>query len=98
MSKTPKTDIMLHGVLRMPTDMWSNDPLDIAQRHSRYLQASDLINKLERDKAALLDALKKLTVAAENIGGEHVTGWQSLLDACVTSEQVMLKVNEAKNG
>jgi hypothetical protein len=64
--------------------------------------AIDMLNRmndqLEQEKAALLDALKKLTLAAENIGGEHVTGWQALLDACVTSEQVILKVNEAKNG
>lgn len=53
MSKTPKTDIMLHGVLRMPTDMWSNDPLDMYQRHTRYIQASDRIIELENKLAAI---------------------------------------------
>jgi Mg2+ and Co2+ transporter CorA len=45
------SDLMTHGVLRMPPDMWRDDPLDIAQRHSRYVAASDRIYELERELA-----------------------------------------------
>jgi len=49
------SDIMLHGVLRMPPEMWDNGVIDIAQRHSRYLQASDRIAELESE----LESLKR---------------------------------------
>jgi hypothetical protein len=45
------SDLMTHGVLQMPPDMWGDDPLDIAQRHSRYVAASDRIYELERELA-----------------------------------------------
>jgi hypothetical protein len=51
--KSVDHDIMLHGVLRMPTDMWSNDPLDMYQRHARYIQASDRIIELENKLASM---------------------------------------------
>lgn len=41
------SDVMLHGVLRMPTNLWRDDPIDAAQRRARYLEASDLIHELE---------------------------------------------------
>jgi len=40
------SDIMLLGVLNMPPDMWTNDPIDIMQRHSRYIQAAKQIEEL----------------------------------------------------
>ena len=39
-------DTNLHGVLRMPPDCWDDSELDKTQRHSRYIQASDLIYEL----------------------------------------------------
>ena len=30
------SDVMLHGVLNMPPELWSGDPIDTAQRYSRY--------------------------------------------------------------
>lgn len=36
---------MLHAVLRMPPACWSDDPMDQQQRHSRYLDASELIER-----------------------------------------------------
>lgn len=39
---------MLHSILQMPPELWSNDPIDIAQRHGRYLEASKRIIELER--------------------------------------------------
>ena len=39
---------MLHGVLNMPPELWNNDsPIDVAQRHSRYIEASKRIYELE---------------------------------------------------
>lgn len=40
--------LVLMGVLRMPPDMWLNEPIDIAQRYIRYLEAADRIEKLEQ--------------------------------------------------
>ena len=37
---------MLHGVLNMPPELWSGSPIDVMQRHSRYVQASQYIDEL----------------------------------------------------
>jgi hypothetical protein len=39
------SDTMLLGVLRMPPGLWDNGPIDVMQRHSRYLEAADRIEK-----------------------------------------------------
>jgi len=42
------SEVMLHGVLNMPPELWNNDsPIDVAQRHSRYIEASNRIYELE---------------------------------------------------
>jgi hypothetical protein len=42
------SEVMLHGVLNMPPELWNNDsPIDVAQRHSRYVEASKRIYELE---------------------------------------------------
>ena len=43
---------MLHAVLNMPPEIWSNSELDIKQRYSRYKDASRRIYDL--NKAILL--------------------------------------------
>jgi hypothetical protein len=50
------SDVMLHGVLNMPPELWSGSPIDVMQRHSRYLQASEYIGELteQRDRLAVL--------------------------------------------
>ena len=49
------SDIMLHGVLNMPPELWCDSPIDVMQRHSRYVQASQYIDELieQRDKLAV---------------------------------------------
>ena len=51
------SDAMLHGVLRMPPELWRDDPLDVSQRHSRYIEASERIEadarEIERLRLAL---------------------------------------------
>lgn len=54
------SDIMLQGVLRMPPELWHNNPLDIAQRRSRYVQAADRIDELERENATLREDKARL--------------------------------------
>lgn len=59
------SDLMLHGILNMPIDIWGDDPLDKFQRHSRYVEASRLISRQQEDledfKSALVKAEKELT-------------------------------------
>jgi hypothetical protein len=43
------SDVMLHGVLNMPPNLWSDSPIDIAQRHGRYVEASKRIKELENE-------------------------------------------------
>jgi hypothetical protein len=51
---------MLIGVLRMPPDVWTNDPLDEMQRHSRYNEAADEIEALEAENARLKTLLTRM--------------------------------------
>ena len=43
------SDLMLHGVLNMTPDLWTDSPVDKAQRQSRYVEASKRIKELEAD-------------------------------------------------
>tara|TARA_R110002124_G_scaffold185198_1_gene352660 strand:- start:30 stop:362 length:333 start_codon:yes stop_codon:yes gene_type:complete len=46
------SDAMLHGILNMPTDLWTDDHLNQVQRHNTYVSASKRIYELT-------DALEK---------------------------------------
>ena len=50
---------ILEGVLRMPPALWTGDPLDVAQRHSRYVEAADTINELRQELATAATALAR---------------------------------------
>lgn len=42
------SEVMLHGVLNMPPELWDNNsPIDVAARHARYVEASKRIYELE---------------------------------------------------
>lgn len=78
------SDVMLFGVLRMPPELWSGDPIDVTQRHSRYVQAADLIVELQAENAALRRAC------------EH-TAYYSLDSVCENVRQVcMAALQESK--
>ncbi len=47
------SNIILHGVLNMPTELWSNSEIDKMQRHGRYIEASVLI----KDQKEIIDEL-----------------------------------------
>lgn len=51
------SEVMLHGVLNMPPELWINDPIDKIQRYGRYMQASRRIEDLEAQRGELLEAL-----------------------------------------
>jgi len=53
------SDTMLHAVLLMPPDLWSDSPIDVAQRHGRYIQAS---RRIESDAETIDDLIDALTV------------------------------------
>jgi NAD-specific glutamate dehydrogenase len=49
------SEVMLHGVLNMPADLWdTTSPFDSMQRQSRYFEASKLIYS-QADKIAELE-------------------------------------------
>lgn len=54
------SDLILFGVLRMPPELWRNDEIDIAQRHTRYVEAADRITELEAEVERLEAALNTL--------------------------------------
>jgi len=59
------SDIMLHGVLNMPPELWIGTPIDVMQRHSRYIQASEYIKELTEQRDMLAGELKE---AQDTIG------------------------------
>jgi hypothetical protein len=72
------SEIMLHGVLNMPPELWNNDsPIDVMQRHSRYVQASKHIDELEADLTAareeLVETRKDFMCLAELLDGHDAT-------------------------
>ncbi len=45
-------------IINMPPELWNNDsPIDVMQRHSRYVQASKYIDELEADLTAAREEL-----------------------------------------
>ncbi len=69
--------MMTLGVLRMPPELWDNDsPIDVAQRHGRYLDAA---NKIERLQKVLQQVL--VDAQAQDVLPEWWTVMQETLDA-----------------
>ena len=55
------SEIMLHGVLNMPPELWNDaSPIDVMQRHARYVQASKYIDELESELTAAREELSEL--------------------------------------
>jgi hypothetical protein len=61
------SDIMLHGVLRMPPELWGNDAMDVMQRHLRYLQSSD---RIYSDEKKILELEKQVQNLKDNVSTE----------------------------
>ena len=50
-------DVMLHGVLNMPPELWSNTNIDKLQRYNVYMAASRRIEDLDRKLDMAIDLL-----------------------------------------
>jgi hypothetical protein len=53
------SDLMLHGVLNMPPELWTDDPMDKMQRHSRYVDASRRIEELKNIAQEVVGCISK---------------------------------------
>jgi hypothetical protein len=55
---------MLLGVLRMPPECWIDSPIDVKQRHSRYLEAANRIEEMQKkafdDECVIRDLLVRI--------------------------------------
>ncbi len=54
------SNTMLHGVLNMPVEIWSNGDFDNMQRQSRYIEASKLILEQEAEIEKLKMIIERL--------------------------------------
>lgn len=50
------SDLMLHGVLNVPPELWGDDAMDKMQRYSRYMEASRRIEDLNRALITLVNS------------------------------------------
>lgn len=76
-------DTMLIGVLRMPPDLWSRDPMDIKQRHGRYIQAADRIEK-DADRITALE-----TALHDCITHMHTAGDPKAIEAADRAAELL---------
>ena len=72
------SDVMLHGILRMPPELWRDDPMQISQRHSRYIQASD---RIEADAREIERLRSLMAEAVRDFHGKSVLFSSDFLDA-----------------
>lgn len=55
------SEIMLLGILKMSPELWNDDcPIDIIQRHSKYLEAAQIIQKYIKQRDNILNYLNKM--------------------------------------
>ncbi len=65
-------DVMLHGVLNMPPELWQDTEIDKQQRHSRYLEASKRIIELEKQVSWAIRALNSQALSErKKISGSY---------------------------
>ena len=83
---------MLLGVLRMPPKLWDNGPIDQIQRHGRYIEAADLIEKFEADRDELLAALDTLTLV---VGLTPITGNKDALQEAMDIARAVIAKHKA---
>ncbi len=60
------SNTILHGVLNMPVEIWSNGDFDNMQRQSRYVEASRLILEQEAEIKKLKMIIERLEANNEN--------------------------------
>ena len=65
--------------------------LTIERNYVDYADLEHDVVRLRAENAELVAALERLKIAAYNIGGEHVTDWQQLIDEADVAESVLAK-------
>lgn len=68
---------MLHGVLNMPPELWSDYPIDEMQRYSRYMEASRRIEDLNRAITILVNSNNNWRMSLDIEQENHI---QKMLD------------------
>jgi hypothetical protein len=58
---------MTKGVLRMPPELWSNSALDVMQRHQRYVDAANTMDRQEAEIEKLRLAMVRLLASDKGI-------------------------------
>ena len=61
-------DVMLHGVLNMPPELWSNTNIDKLQRYDIYMAASRRIEDLDRKLDMAEDMAHDFSMLKESTG------------------------------
>ena len=83
------SDLMLHAILNIPPDLWRGDPLDVKQRHGRYVDASQRIKDDEATIAALTAKLEAAERRSEYWKAEHLAG-----NAVITKQAAQIEALE----
>lgn len=81
------SDVMLHGVLNMPIELWRDDALDKIQRHSRYVEASRLIIELQ-DRLRAAEAERDSIVELSSARAEKMNKYFSELQKAREQEPI----------
>lgn len=89
------SDSMLHGILQMPPNLWSNDAIDIAQRHGRYLEASKRIIELERERDEAREDLSRVDAARRQEYGEAFDAFSKVVEE---RDEARRECSEAQDG
>jgi hypothetical protein len=79
--------IILEGVLRMPPDCWGDSPLDVMQRHARYVEAADTIDTLREQLEAARKLLRRISEWDQMnppMTGDHAH-WKREIDAAIAA-------------
>ena len=82
------------GLDRHPGGYTVTSLMTVAQHKrivSKLTDAAEALELLRAENAELVAALERLKIAADNIGGEHVTDWQQLIDAADVAESALAK-------
>jgi hypothetical protein len=62
------SDLMLHGVLCMPPELWQDSEIDKRQRYARYLAASRRIEDADKEITRLTKQRDELVDLMNQIG------------------------------
>jgi hypothetical protein len=74
----------------MPPELWTDSPLDISQRHARYIQAAETIEALRAELAEARRERDALRILLESAG--------DMLHECGLRDEIFAVVDAARKG